>query len=265
MTDKDYYTLLGVEENADTQQIKDAYRQKAFEFHPDRNPGNVSAADQMKAINEAYAVLSNPEKRQQYDLLRRNYGGGAYDHFRRSYSEQDIFKNSDLQQVFEEIARSFGLRGFDDVFRDFYGQNYKKFEFYRPGIFAKGFVFKAGGRRRPGRPFASSGVLGFIANKVIQNLAGVQFGSKGKDIHDVIDLQPEFAVSGGAYAYFLRAQNKKLVVKIPANVREGQRIRLSGMGQPGRSGGENGDLYLKVRIHVPMVEKIRKLIGIKKR
>lgn len=265
MTEKDYYAMLGVPENADTQQIKDAFRQKAFAFHPDRNPGNESAAAQMKTVNEAYAVLSNSEKRRKYDLMRRNYGGSAYDRFRQSHSDQDIFRNSDLHQVFEEIARSFGLRGFDDVFREFYGQDYKKFEFHQSGIFAKGFLFSIGGRHRAGNRIARSGLLGFMTNKLIQNLTGIQSGTKGKDIHDVISLHPEFAISGGAYAYFLRQRNKKIVVKIPANVRDGQRIRLAAMGQPGLKGGQNGDLYLKIRIHVPMVEKIKKaLIGLKK-
>lgn len=264
MTEQDYYTLLGVDNNADAQHIKEAYRQKAFEFHPDRNPDNPSAATHMKAINEAYAVLSNPEKRRKYDLLRRDYGGAAYDHFRQSYSEQDIFKNSDLHQVFEDIAKSFGLRGFDDVFKEFYGQNYKTFQFHRSGISGRGFFFSTGGRRPLGRRRLQSGILGGLANKLIQNLTGIRPAKKGKDAHDVIDLLPEFAASGGPYAYFLRSRNKKLVVKIPANVRHGQLIRLSGMGLSGEGGGDNGDLYLKVRIHVPMVEKIKDFFGLKK-
>jgi curved DNA-binding protein CbpA len=102
-----------------------------------------------------------------------------------------------------------------------------------------------------------------MANKLIQNLAGIQSRAGGNDIHDVISLSPEFAVSGGPYAYFLRQRNKKLVVRIPANVRDGQRIRLPGMGQEGLKGGEKGDLYLKIKIHVPMVQKIKAFIGLK--
>ena len=71
MTDQDYYTVLGVGPNADEQQIKEAFRQKAFEFHPDRNQGDETAAFRMKAVNEAYAVLSNPTKRREYDSACR--------------------------------------------------------------------------------------------------------------------------------------------------------------------------------------------------
>jgi DnaJ-class molecular chaperone len=81
----DYYGILGVRRNATPEEIKKAYRQLAFEHHPDRNPGEPSAEDKLKEINEAYAVLGNPEMRAQYDRL------GARD-FRRRYTTEDIFE-----------------------------------------------------------------------------------------------------------------------------------------------------------------------------
>jgi hypothetical protein len=74
------------------------------------NAGNGAAADRMKQINEAYAVLSDPHKRREYDLLLNQFGHRAQEQFRQSYSEQDIFRESDVQQIFEEMARAFGLR-----------------------------------------------------------------------------------------------------------------------------------------------------------
>jgi curved DNA-binding protein CbpA len=97
---KDYYQVLGISKDAPSQKIKTAYREKAFLYHPDRCK-DPAGADQMKAVNEAYAVLSNPRKRKEYDLLQQQYGDAAYGHFRKSYSEQDIFKGSDIQQIFE--------------------------------------------------------------------------------------------------------------------------------------------------------------------
>ena len=143
MNAQNYYQVLGISSGADAKEIKEAYRKLAFEYHPDRNNGNDAAADMMKRINEAYAVLSNPEKRSQYDLLLNQYGDGAQEHFRRSYSQQDIFKESDVQQIFEEMARAFGLRGFDDIFKDFHGQGSGgvRFKHRHGGFHAGGFFF----------------------------------------------------------------------------------------------------------------------------
>jgi len=110
MEQKDYYRILGVESNAGQKQIKDAYRKLAFEYHPDRNKDNPATAEKMKELNEAYAVISNPAKRKDYDALKQQYGSFAYSRFRQNYSEQDIFRGSDINQIFEEMGRVFGFR-----------------------------------------------------------------------------------------------------------------------------------------------------------
>ena len=138
---KDYYEILGVEKGASPKKIKEAYRKVAFQYHPDRNRENPSAAEKMKEINEAYAVLSDPKKRNDYDRFHEQYGPDGYDRFKQSYSEQDIFRGSDINQIFEEMARAFGFRGFEEVFKESYGQRYQSFEFRRPGVFGKGFIF----------------------------------------------------------------------------------------------------------------------------
>ena len=145
MEQKDYYEILGIKKTANQKQVKEAYRNLALKHHPDRNKGNPGAAEKMKEINESYAVLSHPEKRKQYDTLQETYGSSAYGQFRQTYSEQDIFKGSDIQQIFEELSRAFGFRGFDDIFRESYGQRYQTFEFRKPGAFGRVFVGGSGG------------------------------------------------------------------------------------------------------------------------
>ena len=137
MEQKDFYEILGIEREAGQKQIKDAYRRLALTYHPDRNRDNPDAATKMKEINESYAVLSDPEKRRRYDALRQTYGSSAYGQFRQTYSEQDIFRGSDIQQIFEELSRAFGFRGFDDIFKESYGEGYRTFEFRRPGAFGR--------------------------------------------------------------------------------------------------------------------------------
>ena len=135
MEQKDYYEILEVDKNATQREVKEAYRKLAFQYHPDRNKDNPAAATRMKEINEAYGALSDAEKRRQYDELRQTFGSSAYGQFRQTYSEQDIFRGSDIHQIFEELSKAFGFRSFDEIFRETYGPVYKTFEFRRPGAF----------------------------------------------------------------------------------------------------------------------------------
>lgn len=255
-----YYQELNVPQEASAQQIKEAYRRLAFEYHPDRNRADPSAAEKMKAINEAYAVLSNPEKRRQYDALYQRYGERASEQFRQSFSEQDIFKGSDINHIFEEMARSFGLRGFDEIFKDFYGQGYRSFEFRRDGIFGRGFIFSTplgAGKGKPG----NEGLLGAFARNILNKLMGHYLPQRGSDLYDTINLQPELARQGGPFAYYHRKLDKKLVVQIPSGIRDGQVIRLGAMGRGGSHGAPSGDLLLKVRIKTPLLQKLRNVIS----
>lgn len=262
MSNTDFYQILGVEEKADNKKIKEAYRQLAFLYHPDRNNKDPDSADKMKAINEAYAVLSNPEKRKEYDHMRLQYGASAYGKFKDSYSDSDIFNGSDINQIFEEVARSFGLRGFDDIFNDFYGGNYKKFEFSGPGLQGKGFIFKGGfgpfGNKK--QKHSMLGGLGRLSGLLLGRLGAASLPAKGKDTLDVISLTPEFAETGGPYPYYHKSKNKKLVVKIPAGIAAGKKIRLAGLGEKGKNGGPNGDHYLKIKSRKRIGGKIKDFV-----
>jgi DnaJ-class molecular chaperone len=261
MNGKDYYKVLGAEPNAESRHIKEAYRKQAYRFHPDRNEGDANALEQMKWVNEAYAVLSDPEKRRQYDAMRLQFGASAHRHFRQSYSEQDIFRNSDIHRVFEEMAKNFGVRGLDEIFREIYASGGRGFEFKRSGFYARGFVFRtpgSGGMKPGSRPNRRKAVPGGWAGWLLDKMTGHSLPKPGEDIYDSIRVSPDLARTGGPFAYEHHPRSKKLVVKIPAGVRNGQQIRLNGMGQEGRNGGPPGDLYLRVRIRTGFLSGLKR-------
>ena len=259
MTSDDYYTILGVPQDASTQQVKAAYRRLAFQHHPDRNRDTPGSSETMKRINEAYAVLSSPAKRREYDGLRRQFGSAAHSRFRSAHSQRDIYSGSDINAVFEEMARAFGFRGFEDIFQEFYGPDSQRFEFKRPRIWVRTFAFGRPSSMDASRPSSrrQNGLLGRLARLAFRRLSGLDLPENGSDIQDRIYLDPALAAAGGPYAYFLRERSKKLVVKIPAGMRPGQRIRLAGLGHEGRAGGAPGDLFLEVRLRRPVLVSIK--------
>lgn len=262
MSQIDYYNVLGVSRDADKDQIRVAYRRLAFQYHPDRNADNPDAAERMKQINEAYAVLSDETKKRRYDSMKEQYGDTAYTHFRDSYSEHDIFSGSDINKIFEELARDFGFRGFDELFREFYGAGYKAFNFRKNGFTVKGFMFSSPGFfNRERSRVTEKGAASFPGPaELIRSIAGkialLRPPSMGKDVMDKINLTEEHAQKGGPYDYLVKESGARLLVKIPPNVKEGQKIRLAGQGRQGRNGGEPGDLYLKIHIRRPFVKAL---------
>lgn len=259
MSSDDYYAILGVSQDASTRQIKTAYRRLAFQHHPDRNRDTPGSSEAMKRINEAYAVLSSPVKRREYDELLRQFGSTAYNRYQSAHSQQDIYNGSDINTVFEEMARAFGFRGFEDIFREFYGPDSQQFEFKRPRIWVRTFTFARPFSMDTGRPSTAhrDGPLGRIARLAFRKMSGFDLPENGGNIRSHIYIDSGLAAAGGPYAYFLPERSKKLVVKIPAGVREGQRIRLAGMGHEGRAGGTPGDLLLEVRLRRPILERIK--------
>jgi DnaJ-class molecular chaperone len=272
MNQKDYYDILGVNRDASQQAIKEAYRKLAFKYHPDRNRGDPAATQKMKDINEAYAVLSDGSKRREYDFLRSQYGSFAYERFRQSHTTEDIFRGSDINQIFEEFARTFGFRSFGDIFNESYGPGYRSFEFRRPGMFGRGFIFYPGARTKSGQhqvhnsqiqmpelPF--TGLLGKVIRFFLKRATGVELPEKGKDWYDTIKISPEKAREGAEveYPYMKWGKSKNLIVKIPPKVRDGQQIRLRAMGAPGKAGGEPGDLYLQIKIRGSLAQWLKSL------
>lgn len=237
MSQLGYYERLGLTKDADQSQIKDAFRKLAMQYHPDRNPDDAEAAEKMKEINEAYAVLSNAEKRAEYDRMRTMFGDRAHDRFRNSYSEQDIFRGTDINEIFETISRMFQEGNFQQM-----GGNGRT-----------SFYWNLGGNNAPNSDDFK------INNVFLRYAMGKFMPMKGGDIKDAIWIEPGLAKSGGAYAYENIYRDKKLVVQLPQNMRDGQDVRLNGMGKSGKNGGPNGDLYLTVRIRKPGLAVLEEL------
>jgi curved DNA-binding protein len=212
MASKDYYEILGVSKNANADEIKKAYRKLAMKYHPDQNKGDKQAEERFKKVNEAYAVLSDKEKRRQYDMF------GA-EGFQQRFSQEDIFRNFDFGQVFRE----FGFGSEDVLGRIFGGMG--------------------GGRRpfgRAGRGFSSGGPFGRTA----------QQPQKGADL--VMDMQVSLreAVFGvSKIASFNKGGGvERVTVKIPPGISTGKKLRISGKGQADAWGGPAGDLLIKISV-----------------
>ncbi|MDC4232264.1 DnaJ domain-containing protein [Actinomyces sp. B33] len=207
---KDFYATLGVAKDADDAAIKKAYRKLARTWHPDQNPGDAAAEAKFKEIGEAYSVLSNKDQRARYDALRAMAGGGA-----------------------RFSAGSGG--GFEDVFGAFGGQG------ARVNFGGAGFEDILGGLFGSGQGFPGAGPG-----------AGFGFGQqgprpiKGEDRRASMTIRFREAVDGAAVS--ITVDSTTLTVRIPAGVKDGQKIRLAGKGHPGRNGGKPGDLEVTVRV-----------------
>ncbi len=196
--------------------------------------------------------------------MKEQFGSSAYTHFKNQHTEQDIFQGSDINQIFEEMAKSFGFRGVDEIFNEFYDQGYQTFNFKRSGFSVNGFFFTGSlGKKNPGdSPLLSLPKnMGQITGYFLKKFTGLELPQNGTDIQDTLTLTKEHAKTGGTYAYFHKKKSKKLIVKIPKGVRDKQKIRLSGMGNDGKGNGASGDLYLTVVIKKPVSEKVKNYIG----
>ncbi len=225
----EYYQVLGVAKTASADDIKKAYRKLAIKFHPDKNQGNKKSEEKFKEISEAYAVLSDPEKRKQYDT----YGSAG---FHQRYSQEDIFRNFDLN----DILRQFGFGG----------------GFQNTG------GFRSAGGFRPGGGGAS---FDHIFGQAGGRGGGCQGGGcgpqpvAGNDLTYELTVTLEEVLHGAEKAISLRqnGQAQSVSVKVPKGIETGKRLRLSGKGAPSPSGGPAGDLYLKIQVAPhPVFERV---------
>jgi DnaJ-class molecular chaperone len=268
---KDYYKTLGVPENADNETIRKAFRTLAFKYHPDKNIGHEKEAEEkFKDINEAYGVLCDADKRQQYDLARRNgwntAPGAASPGF--SYSQQDIFNSTFANQTtMNDLNRMFGQAGlrFDEEFlrRTFFNSGNVVFRVYTYGSNGQHVYTNQRDPQVQSEPTAPAvtarpGLMERLATKatvkmsqfVLRRLFGIQVQSPpvNLDRYEEFVLTPGEVEGGGEKKLVLRngLKRKKLWVKIPTGIQSGNQIRLKGMGY--KEGKRTGDLYLQVRV-----------------
>lgn len=218
---QDYYKILGVSKNATQDEIKKAYRKLARKYHPDVNPDDKTAEEKFKEINEAHEVLSDKEKRQKYDRFGKQWqqyqrSGGRPEDF--DWSQWASSGRSGSQgyrtvtpEEFESMFGGGGLGGFSDFFEALFGGS---------GAFrSAGF----GGRSRQTSP------------------------RRGGDTEYPIQVTLQEAFNGTNRSLQYEG-GRTIQAKIPPGVRSGSRVRLSGQGQPGTSGGVAGDLFLKIEV-----------------
>jgi curved DNA-binding protein CbpA len=263
---KNYYDILGLPEDCSEADVKKAFRKLAFKHHPDTNPGNEKQAEaRFKEINEAYGVLCDSSRRRQYDLARKSPFANVNRGFRSpgfGYSQQDIFNGIFANRaMYEELTRMFagaGLR-FDKDFlnRVYFSGGNIGFRFFSD--LGDTYVSPAASRRYSGMAARKPGwlektlgrIMGGLLKFTVKSLFGVQespppYGNL--DYHVGIDLTPAEARSGAEkpFSYRRNGEDKKLMVRVPSGIKNGNKIRLKGMGMV--SGNKTGDLYLHVNI-----------------
>ncbi|MFZ5802220.1 MAG: molecular chaperone DnaJ [Candidatus Omnitrophota bacterium] len=255
-TKRDYYEILGVPRNASVEEIKKSYRQLALKYHPDRNPGDKAAEEKFKEASEAYAVLSDYEKRAQYDQFGHSLGGRGFQGF----------------EGFEDAFRGFG-DVFGDIFEDFFGGGSRS---------------RGAGRHRPRRGSDLEMRLEMTLEEALAGRqedleiprhelcghckgTGAEPGSKKKECPDCrgqgeirmtqgfFTMRRTCSRCGGAGEILEKVcgeckgngrtkKVRKLQIKIPPGIDTGAQLKVSGEGEVGINGGPRGDLYVHVLV-----------------
>ena len=261
---RDYYEILGVSREATKEEIKRAYRKLAMQYHPDRNK-SPDAEEKFKEISEAYGVLSDDEKKRQYDMF-------GHTGVSQRYTREDIFRTIDFDDIFGDM----GFGGFESIFERFFGGNPFSQRTYRQGSvrgsdlsyildvsFEEAFsgvektihiprMEKCGACHGTGAKPGTSSITCLTCNGSgqVRYTRKIGFGqfttvttcSRCRGEGKIIE-NPCPTCHGG-----IVKKKRRITLKIPPGVDTGSRIRLSGEGDAGRKGGPPGDLYVVVRV-----------------
>ena len=295
---EDYYKILGVQKTAGGEEIKKAYRKLAMKYHPDHTKGDKDAEEKFKKISEAYAVLSDKEKRKEYDTF-------GSEGFRQRFSQEDIFRGFDFGDIFREFGFgggnfshgggggrrfSFGTgspfnfsgaqqsgqaKGSDLVYelpltlREVATGTSKVITFQHQGRsenltvkIPKGLI--AGKKLRlagKGNPSPYGGPAGnlYIKSKVLNDQV---FSSEKYDLYINRELKLTEALLGTTVSV-PTIDDKQLSLKIPPGTKPGTKMRLSGHGLPDMKDNKKGDLYVRIQLKIPqnLNEEQKKIVG----
>lgn len=208
---RDYYKILGVERNANEGQIKSAFRKLALQYHPDRNPGNKAAEEKFKEINEAYEVLSDPEKRARFDQLGESYNTWQQHGAPGNFNWNDWIRTAGGQTGggvhFDNIDEIFGGTGFSDFFQAIFG-----------GMGSQG-----------SRQSQSSG------------------GRRSRPVTYQQDVQISLTEAYRGAERTVVVENRRLQMKIPPGARTGTKVRMAEAGPTGPD-GKPTDIYLNIEV-----------------
>ena len=255
---KDYYETLGVKKGASQDEIKAAYRKLAMQLHPDRNK-EKGAEEKFKEVNAAYAVLSDPQKRSQYDA----YGDvGFHQHF----SEEDIFRNFNVEDVFRSMGINFGFGGGDDSIFNFFGGMPGRNVDRGSDILARVDITLQEAAKGTEKKMTVTHTkacdkcdgMGGNGLRKCEHCGGAgqqrQTRRTPFGIMQTVSTCQQCGGSGKSYEKECRTCNgngrvtgsDKIDVRIPKGVDTGMRLRVKGMGDFGRDG--TGDLYVEMRV-----------------
>lgn len=269
---KDYYKILGVDRKAKEDDIRKAYRKLAMQYHPDRNPGNKQAEERFKEINEAYQVLSDPQKRAHYDRLGSDYSRwqrrGAPGDF--NWDQYGGFPGGtrvdadDMQDIFSDFFRTiFGIRGEEPRSRYSQAQGYQQDLEITLDEAYKGTtrVLQTNGKQKQVRipagvrtgskvRVAGAGPNGLDLYLIVGVKDDRRFERRGDDLHTTAAISVFTAILGGEAD--VETLNGKVKLNIPPGTQPEQVFRLSGRGMPHvKNPSEKGDLFVHLKVQIP--------------
>ena len=256
MKNKDLYAILGISRNATKEEIKKAYRKKAMEYHPDRNPDDPQAEEKFKEASEAYSILSDPEKRELYDrygydAIKNSGNYGAYTDFSSIFDDfGDIFGDllGDFFGFGGTSRRRNRPRKGDDIwveltleFEEAVLGAEKEVEIPRKEVceVCKGSGVEPGHKKETCPTCKGRGTI-----RISQGFFSLSQTCPTCNGYGEINRHPCKSCNGKGYVY----KNKKMKVKIPAGVDTGTKIRIEGEGEASTNGGRRGDLYISVNV-----------------
>lgn len=277
---KDYYKILGLERSASAEDARKAYRKLAMQYHPDRNPGNKQAEEKFKEINEAYQVLSDPQKKARYDQLGSAYsnwqqrGGGPGD-FDWSQWFSGGPRRGTRVEYGGDLNDLFG-QGFSEFFQSFFGgmggaqtatRTRQAPAYQQPVVITLDEAYRGAARalQTDGRRVevripagvktgskvrvAGAGPEGLDLYLIVEVAEDARFEREGDDLRTTATIDVFTAALGGEVE--VETPEGKVKLKIPAGTQPEQVFRLAGRGMPRLKSAQKGDLFVRVKVKIP--------------